>query len=505
MAGKNSHLIGTCMVLELRQQLKLTQQLVMTPQLQQAIRLLQLSRLELVETVQRELLENPFLEEMQEEISTEPAESRPEQKPEGYERDAARSEDWEDYLGEFASTPQHMQQRDHEIPEEMSSLEARYSSSPTLESHLMWQLRLSSLTDTQKELGEIIVGNLSSSGYLQATLEEMTDMANSNARERAEADEYADEEMGEPPVTVEQMGLVLKSIQHFDPVGVAARTPQECLLIQIKALGYDRDATLVDLVQNHLEDLEAHRYKPLLRKFRLDMEELKEYLDIIQSLDPMPGASFGEGEPTYVSPDAFVYKVDDEFLILLNDDGLPNLHLNPAYDSAAETATSKEKDYFAEKIRAASWLIKSLHQRQRTLYKVVESIVKYQRGFFEYGVSKFRPLILKDIADDISMHESTVSRITTNKYVATPFGVFELKFFFNSALELDDGSQVGSESVKALIKKCISEEDPKSPLSDERIGEILKEHLKVNIARRTVAKYRMAMDIDSSSRRRVHF
>lgn len=301
------------------------------------------------------------------------------------------------------------------------------------------------------------------------------------------------------------MATVLKAIQLFDPVGVAARTPQECLLIQIKALGYDRDQVLVDLVRDHLEDLEAHRYKPLLRKFRLDMDELKEYLDIIQSLDPMPGASFGEGVSTFVSPDVFVYKVDGEFLIVLNEDGLPNLHLSPVYDNASENASSKEKEYFNEKIRSAAWLIKSLHQRQRTLYKVVESIVKHQRGFFEEGISKFKPLILKDIADDINMHESTVSRITTNKYVATPFGVYELKFFFNSALELDDGSQVGSESVKALIKKCISEEDPKNPLSDERIGEILKEHLKVNIARRTVAKYRMAMDIPSSSRRKAHF
>ena len=461
------------MALELRQQLKLSQQLVMTPQLQQAIRLLQLSRLELVETVQRELLENPFLEEMQDEPSNEPpAEVRPESPRDEatYDREVARSEDWEDYLGEFASTPQQVQPRDYELPEEMSSLEARYASSPTLESHLMWQLRLSSLSDDQKELGEIIIGNLSSSGYLQASLEEMAE-----------------------------------AIQLFDPVGVAARTPQECLLIQIKALGYDRDQILVDLVRDHLEDLEAHRYKPLLRKFRLDMDELKEYLDIIQSLDPMPGASFGEGVSTFVSPDVFVYKLDGEFLIVLNEDGLPNLHLSPVYENASESASSKEKEYFNEKIRSAAWLIKSLHQRQRTLYKVVESIVKHQRGFFEEGVSKFKPLILKDIADDIGMHESTVSRITTNKYVATPFGVYELKFFFNSALELDDGSQVGSESVKALIKKCISEEDPKNPLSDERIGEILKEHLKVNIARRTVAKYRMAMDIPSSSRRKAHF
>ena len=471
----------------------------MTPQLQQAIRLLQLSRLDLVETVQRELLENPFLEEVQEEpVPVEQTEIRKESKQadETYDREVARSEDWEDYLGEFASTPQSMQPRDHELPEEMSSLEARYASSPTLESHLMWQLRLSSLTDEQKEIGEIIIGNLASSGYLQASLEEISEMANRDA---------VGEHPEKAPFTPEDVEPVLRAVQLFDPIGVASRTPSECLLVQIRALGYDRDATLVELVQNHLEDLEAHRYKPLMRKFHLDTEGLKEYLDIIQSLDPMPGASFGDGFTTYVSPDVFVYKVNGEFLIVLNEEDLPNLHLNPAYEGVAESAEGKEKDYFADKMRSAAWLIKSLHQRQRTLYKVVESIVRHQRGFFEEGVRKFRPLILKDIADDIGMHESTVSRITTNKYVATPFGVFELKFFFNSALELDDGSQVGSESVKALIKKCISEEDPRSPLSDERIGEILKEHLKVNIARRTVAKYRMAMDIPSSSRRRSHF
>ena len=286
---------------------------------------------------------------------------------------------------------------------------------------------------------------------------------------------------------------------------MAARNPRECLLIQLRSLRYDRDPMLVALVTDHLEDLEAKRYKPLLRKFHLGMEELKEYLDIIQSLDPLPGASYGGGEPTFVSPDVFVYKLGDDFIILLNEDGLPQLQLSSLYEKGLHGASEKEKDYCSEKMRAASWLIKSLYQRQRTLYKVVESIVKYQRPFFEKGVTQLAPLILKDIADDIGMHESTVSRITTSKYVATPHGTYELKFFFNSALELDDGSQVGSESVKALIKKFIAEEDAKNPLSDERIGEMLKEHLKVNIARRTVAKYRTAMDIASSSRRKEHF
>ncbi len=473
------------MALELRQQLKLNQTLVMTPQLQQAIKLLQLSRLELVETVQTELLENPFLEESLDEAAPqEQVESRTSGEEETvYDQEAARGADWEDYLGEFASTPRQLQPREYEEAEDMTSLEARHAARPTLESHLMWQLRLSPLTEEQMSIGEIIVGNLASSGYLQATLEEIASMAG---------------------CTPEDADTVLKTIQLFDPVGVAARTPQECLMVQLKMLGYDRDPILVSLVSDHLEDLEARRYKPLLRKFRLELEDLREYLDIIQSLDPMPGASYGDGEPTYISPDVYVYKHDGEFIILLNEDGLPHLQLSAMYDNAAG-ATDQEKDYFLEKQRAASWLIKSLFQRQRTLRKVVESIVKYQREFFEEGVSKLKPLILKDIADDIGMHESTVSRITTNKYVATPHGVFELKFFFNSALELEDGTQVGSESVKALIRKCIAEEDPHEPLSDEKLGELLKEHLTVNIARRTVAKYRMSMDIPSSSQRRQHF
>jgi len=471
------------MALELRQQLKMSQQLVMTPQLQQAIRLLQLSRIELIETVQQELLENPFLEETALETHDEqPEETRVAQPEESYDREIARTEDWEDYLGEFASTPKQLQHRDHETPEEMSGIETRMTASTSLESHLMWQLRLSSLPDDEKEIGEVIIGNLASSGYLQASLEELQVLT------------------GAEPSMIES---VLHIMQRFDPIGVAARSPRECLLIQIEILGYDRDPILLGLIQNHLEDLEAKRYKPLLRKFQIDMEDLKEYLTLIQSLDPLPGASFGSSEPMFVSPDAAVYKVDDDFIIMLNEDGLPSLTLTNAYEHVA--SDPKEKEYFSEKIRAASWLIKSLHQRHRTLYKVLESIVKFQRNFFEEGIQKLRPLILKDIADDIAMHESTVSRITTNKYVSTAFGIFELKFFFNSAISLDDGTQVASESVKALIKQCIAKEDPKVPLSDERLGEILKDELKVNIARRTVAKYRMAMEIPSSSQRKSHF
>ena len=475
------------MALELRQQLKLSQQLVMTPQLQQAIKLLQLSRIELLETVQQELLENPFLEETQGEDSPDHLEeTRPatETDSEGYTDEVARNADWEDYLGEFSSTSRQATPREVEMPEEMTSYEARFSIKPSLEGHLMWQLRLSRLAEDQMEIGEIIIGNLTSSGYLHTGVEDLATLCNCKEEEVEE---------------------VLKVVQRFDPVGVAARNPQECLLIQLEVLTYDRDPILVGLVRDHLEDLEAKRYKPLLRKFQLTIEDLREYLDIIQTLDPMPGASYGESEPTYISPDVFVYFFDNEFVVVQNEEGLPQLQLSSLYNDSLAVKSDAEKEYFQDKLRAASWLIKSLYQRQKTLYKVVESIVKYQRAFFEEGVSKLRPLILKDIAEDIGMHESTVSRITSNKYVATPHGVFELKFFFNSALSLDDGSEVGSESVKALIKKLISEEDPKSPLSDERLGEILKDTLKVNIARRTVAKYRTALNISSSSKRRNIF
>lgn len=474
------------MALELRQQLKLTQQLVMTPQLQQAIKLLQLSRVELLDTVQQELMENPFLEEMVDDTPPPVVEKRLDsiEDTEAYTREVARNADWEDYLGDFSSTSRQSSVRESETSEEGYSFENRYSTKPTLEGHLNWQLRLSRLTEEEKLIGEAIIGNLSSSGYLHASLDDIAALASVDA----------------PAVE-----KVLKVLQRFDPVGVAARTPQECLLVQLEVLKYDRDPILVSLVTEHLEDLESKRYKPILRKFKLGPDDLKEYLDIIQGLDPLPGASFGGGEPTYVSPDVFVYRLDDEFIIALNDDGLPQLHLSSVYEDSLQVAKDSDKEYFQEKMRSAAWLIKSLYQRQRTLYKVMESIVRFQREFFLNGVAYLKPLILKDIADDINMHESTVSRITSNKYAATPYGIFELKFFFNSALSLEDGSEVGSESVKALIKKYIAAEDPKDPLSDERIGELLKEDLKVNIARRTVAKYRTALNIPSSSKRRAFF
>lgn len=470
------------MGLELRQQLKLSQQLVMTPQLQQAIKLLQLSRLELVETVQQELLENPFLEETENEAVSEVEDDR--SATEDANDALVKDADWENYLGEFSSTSKQSHARDSEVPEEGMSFEARLASKPSLEGHLSWQMRLSNFTEQEIAVGDIIVGNLDHNGYLKASVDEILSMV---------------------PVEAEVVENVIRKMQLLDPVGIAARTPQECLLVQMRVAGFDSDPVLVSLVTDHLEDLEKHRYKPLVRKFKISMEDLKSYLDLLQTLDPMPGTNFSSTEPHYVSPDVFVYKFGEDFVIMLNDDGLPSLQMNSFYTENLKASNDKEKEYFSEKMRSAAWLMKSLYQRQRTLYKVVESIVRFQKGFFEEGVTKLKPLILKEVAEDINMHESTVSRITTNKYVSTPHGIFELKFFFNSALDLGDGSQVGSESVKALIKQLISEENPKKPLSDEKIGEILKEKLDVNIARRTVAKYRSAMDIASSSKRKQFF
>jgi len=487
------------MGLELRQQLKLAQQLVMTPQLQQAIKLLQLSRMELLATVRKELLENPLLDEKAEEEAQDIRSSGDSGEKEFKEqelrkvgetdgdkkmqRDLARDADWEDYLGEFSSTARRTQAREMEVSGDVMSYETRLSEKPSLEGHLNWQLRLSSFTPKEVEIGEAVIGNLDSMGYLRATLGDIAELTG---------------------CTTEEAESVLTRIQRFDPVGVAARTPRECLLVQLDFYGHN-DPILVEFVREHLKDLEKKRYKPLARKFKISMEQIKKYLDILQTLDPMPGASYGASEPYYISPDVYVYKFDEEFVIVLNEDGLPKLQLNSFYMDNLQANSEKDKGYLQEKMRSAVWLLKSLYQRQRTLYKVVESIVKFQHDFFERGIEHLKPLILKDVADDIDMHESTVSRITTHKYAATPFGVFELKFFFNSALGLDDGTQMGSESVKATIKQLISEEDPKKPFSDEKIVDFLREKLTVNIARRTVAKYRSTLGILSSSKRKQVF
>lgn len=478
------------MAFEIRQQFKLSQQLHMTPMLKQAISLLLFSRQELVEAVQRELLENPFLEEREAEadpaLAETPSDIRKEDSQDipWSQEEVARSAEWEEYLGEFSSQSRVAQQEYEAAEEDGNPLEACHSAEPNLEAHLMAQLLLSPLSERQKAIGECIIGNLDETGYLSATDEEIATLAG------AEPSEI-------PPV--------LSVIQNFDPVGVAARTLSECLLIQLRARHDDRDPILVSLVSEHLEDLEKQRYKPLLRHFHIDLETLKEYIGIIQSLEPRPGGSLGGGAPCYVSPDLFVRKVNGEFVIFMNDEDLPHLQLSPLSEElSTQNRSSEEKDYMNDRLRSAVWIIRSLEERQRTLYQVMESIVKHQHDFFEYGVYRLKPLVLKDIAEDIGRSESSISRITTNKYVGTPHGIFELKYFFNSALSSSDGSQVGSESVNARIRSLIENEDPAHPLSDEEISVSLNDGLGVKIARRTVAKYREELGLPSSSRRKKH-
>ncbi len=489
------------MGLEIKQSLKLTQQLVMTPQLQQAIKLLQLSRLELSDAINQELLENPMLdidEENQQqqqkdeaEVLGEPVEESPvETTAQEQLREDGASEidvndnvsdefDWENYLGEYSSATRSEEAVIHE-DREAPPYENVMTRATTLQEHLLWQLTMSSLDEKGVHIGQLIIGNLDDDGYLQA---EIADIA---------------EQTGCEPEAVEK---VLGVIQQMDPLGVGARDLRECLLIQALVL-YPHQDVVLDILEDYLDLLEKRQYQPLAKKLGVKLDDIAEALEIIRLLDPRPGRTVSGEEPQYITPDIYVYKIDGEFVVVLNEDGLPKLKVNNFYrDSLAKGADPKAKEYVQDKLRSAMWLIRSIHQRQRTIFKVTEAIVKFQRGFFEKGVSALRPLVLRDIAEEVGMHESTISRVTTNKYVHTPQGVFELKFFFNSGINKVEGGSLASEAVKERIRKIIAEENTAKPLSDQAIADILIRE-NIDIARRTVAKYREMLGILPSSRRR---
>ena len=477
------------MAIELRQQLKLSQQLVMTPQLQMAIRLLQLSRLELMETIRQELEENPALEEVQEE-------SGPEQNVAEYqEADQANTGnetsevtieekirddiDWSNYIDEY-NTPGKVtfESEDREAPR----FEAFIARRESLSDHLLWQLLMTSPTREEERIGSLIIGNLNRDGYLDLPPDELTEMS------------------GAAPEKVEQ---VLSVLQGFDPVGVCARDLRDCLLIQARHYGY-ADDIVTEIISNHLNHLENKNFKAIARSLKISLERVIRAVSVIKNLEPRPGREFSEETPQYITPDIHVYKLEDDFIILLNDDGMPRLRVNAFYQNAicnGGQAAEGAKDYMQEKIRSATWLIKSIHQRQKTIYKVMESILKFQKDFFEKGVTYLKPMVLRDVADDISMHESTISRVTTNKYAYTPQGIFELKYFFNSSINRVHGDAMASVSVQERIRQIIEGEDPRKPYSDDKISKILKE-ANINIARRTVAKYREMMKILPSNKRK---
>ncbi len=475
------------MAIGLKQSLNLSQQLVMTPQLQQAIKLLQLSRMELENLINTELVDNPTLEETSDSESTtqsldevdNSAASKNEENPQ-----ASEDFNWESYLENFRTTPNLPVYRGGE--DELPSYENTLTQPANLADHLMWQLKMSDLTPHQKAIGEVIIGNINEDGYLTISLDEMS------------AQEKFDIHEGE---------AVLYHIQSFDPIGVAARDLKECLLVQIYDLGYE-DEVLERVIENHLPDLEKKNYQAVGKTLGISLEEVVQRVKVIEELEPKPGRAFGGTPAHYVIPDIYVVKRGNEYVVMLNEDGLPKLKISPFYknllEEKASTNSHNTKEYIQGKLRSAVWLIRSIHQRQRTIYKVTESIVRQQIEFFDKGIAYLKPMVLRDVANDIGMHESTISRVTTNKYVHTPRGIFELKFFFNSGISRVHGSDVASESVKEKVRALIAVEDQAQPLSDQKIVELLlKEN--INIARRTVAKYREMLGILPSSKRRKIF
>ncbi len=480
--------------MELRQQLKLTQQLVMTPQLQQAIKLLQLSRLELVDMVQQELEENPVLEE-----SAEPAEKPPtdgngetaETPPEGSQEvssepteqeavSGADEVDWEKYLENYANqapTPS----ISRPVSDDLPAWDASLTTKDTLADHLRWQLKMTVVNEEETDFVNLVIGNLNNDGYLkEPPIEELAKEAG---------------------IEVEDAEEVLKLIQAFDPVGVASRDLRECLLAQVEALELDADVR--DIVDRHLGNMEKRNYPAIARDLDLPLEDVYEAAKIVQGLEPRPARNFVTDDTRYITPDVYVHKVGDEYFVVANDDGMPRLKISGFFRSAMD-ADPAAKEYVQNKLRSAQWLIRSIDQRRRTIVKVTECIVEKQKDFFERGVDHLRPMILRDVAEEVGMHESTISRVTTNKYVHTSQGIYELKYFFNSSIRRTSQEDIASESVKSKIREIVSGEDSSRPLSDQKIVDILGKE-GIVIARRTVAKYREMLGILSSSKRKKYF
>ncbi|MCG6963805.1 MAG: RNA polymerase factor sigma-54 [Acidobacteria bacterium] len=495
------------MALEQKLRLKLSQRLVMTPSLQQAIKLLQLSRLELGETLSQEILENPILE-VEEEAESPQADLSPPpgsgatQEASPAERDSALPTEEEsygeidveaffaDYLGDLRSEGPSMAYGE----ERENRLENTISASPGLYDHLLWQLHL---TDAPAELltaGEFIIGNLDEDGYLQVD------------------DAEIEAATGLQPA---QVASALEIVRSLDPPGIGARSLQECLLIQLEVLRSDNaiDAEEVELLErseavisSYWDDLLHQRWVVVAAHLGCEVEELRLVLDVLQRLEPKPGRKYHQSDNAYIEPDVYVKRVEGEYQIILNDDGMPKLRMNSEYLRMLETKVlgSEVQGYLRDKMRSALWLIKSIDQRQRTIYKVAQSIVSYQRDFLDHGIEALRPMVLRQVADDIGMHESTVSRVVSNKYMHTPRGLYPMRFFFHSGVDSVRGENVSSLVVKEHIRKLIEAEDPGRPLSDSKIMKMLQRE-GTRLARRTVAKYREEMGIPSSEKRKRVF
>jgi RNA polymerase sigma-54 factor len=463
--------------------------MIMTPQLQQAIKFLQLSRLELCQTINQEMEANPLLEEIpvdemeerspKEEKKEEPVKEEP--VAEVTVKETMREDfDWEAYISEYntawASSP-------HEDTGDRPSFENLISSKTNLYSHLMWQLQLSGLDEAQKEIGRYIIGNIDPDGYLKASVDNII-LSTHGSRE--------------------EVLKVLYIVHEFDPVGVGARDNTECLLIQLRFQGLG-GGIAEKILTDHMKDLEKKKYPLIAKKLGVSLDEVLDAVSVVSSLEPKPGRFYSDEETIYVTPDVYVYKIGDEFVIVLNEDGLPKLRISSFYRQALakkDDLSRATREYIRDKLKSASWLVKSIQQRQRTIYKVAESIVKFQKEFFEFGPVHLKPMVLRDVAEDIQMHESTVSRVMNSKYMYSPFGIFELRYFLNTGIQsIDRGDKVASLSVKERIKDIVRGEDKSKPYSDHEVANILKRS-NIDIARRTVAKYREMLRILPSNQRK---
>ena len=488
-------------------QLKLGQSLTMTPQLQQAIRLLQLSTMDLQTEIQEALDANPLLEvdevnestsdshdasndhNSQSEISnpetaetTETIDSSTIETSEALEQQTISDElpidsTWDDYTSAAPAASSGPLSDDYIYQGETTE---------NLQDHLMWQMNLTPFTETDRAIAIAIIDAIEESGYLTQTPQDILDA------------------MADPEVDLDEVLVVLKRIQHFDPVGVAARTPGECLAIQLKHLPEDtpwRDEAII-LVSGYMELLALRDYRTLSRKTKLKEHQLAESIRLIQTLNPHPGSTIIKAKDEYVIPDVSVKKIKGRWVVELNPDCLPKIRVNQQYAALSKTSkNSSDTQFIRNHLQEAKWFIKSIDSRNETLLKVSNCIVMQQRGFFEYGEEAMKPLVLNDVAEAVEMHESTISRVTTQKYMHTPRGIFELKYFFSSHVSTENGGECSSTAIRAIIKKLVAAENRKKPLSDSKIVELLAEQ-GIKVARRTIAKYRDALSIPPSNQRK---
>lgn len=480
------------MAIKISQGLKQSQNLAMTPQLQQAIKLLTLTHLEMTNVIAEEMVENPMLEEAGVDTDVEASSDNDGEIREATSEDFSEAPlmkekddfDWDSYADSFnsnSSTSPNMASGDSD---EMPSYENIVSKGMTLAEHLEWQLKMETLSDDQWKLAQLIIGNINDDGYLDVNFEEL---------------------IAESGIDREEAFDILEIVQRLDPVGCGASNLQECLLAQAR-IAEERSPLLEKLIREHLEDLQSKNFDKISKSLSVSIDQVKQTSLLLQNFHPKPGRLVATPDTHYILPDIYVVEAGGEFVVQVNDEGIPRLKISKLYQEmikkGAGHKTDEASEFVKDKLRAAEWLIKSIQNRQKTIEKVSKAIVAKQQEFFKKGPKYLKPMVLKDVANEIGMHESTVSRVTTNKYMHTPLGTFELKYFFNTGIGGKDGGvDIASEVLKLKIKAIFDGENPTKPLSDQKVVEILaRENL--TVARRTVTKYREMLGVAPSSKRK---